>query len=692
MTNQEQVDAGCNVSGFIPSAESFDEALDDIVLKSCEALQTVDGGLTLLHDMTADKLKLSKQERNRGTLNVGVQEAITIRQAAREERERNRATGGRIQEPSIMQLREDARVRQEKLKEALVVSGQTSHGGSDPSGQKEDDARIYESEYEAFEKQESKASDPDLELELVPSNERMDVEKAIQEEKAAEERFHSLWEKQRKVNKQQSKQSQLEALLPDDEEEEDEELDALEMEIGDYIDLLHKHNKVDSEARVQRKEENYRTLNPEKGKGFGIWKDMRTNKRKSRKVVEQEQRIWEYVEDDDDVTVQAKPAVVKKAPSPENMLNRMKQKPETDDEKQLRITAMLDALDRRMALEAAEQSKRRAQALRKEQEEQELEGEESIDSEDETELESRAALSNKQLSFKSQNRAHDPYDDGIVHGVLDDFKVFGELGTRIIEEDCGIKTAGIKAILEDTRDALIDLPQVVKRGGEITISKHPVIHEIIILHDIEDEDISTEGGNSRFGTTTVDSSQGSAANTDGNDSLQVVVRKAEFNAELAEMELNPNRNKGTIVSGKDPEAKTSWSAAAALFAPAFMLGSSKKTVDPPTAPDARNDAEEGTSDAPASQLYDPSASNDTKQVTEGPKPRRIPVMSKAEPKGRLKISAFLEEDSPEEQVAFRRTGKILPASQALSQPGKKEVNDLSEIIPCWANQNQLITE
>eukprot|EP00980_Cylindrotheca_fusiformis_P011472 scaffold2659_cov107-Cylindrotheca_fusiformis.AAC.15 len=356
--------AACSPANILPTAGSFDEVLDDIMLKTCEALETLDGGITLLHDMTSDQCGGRKKRRDKkrhGRLKVGVEEAVAIREAEKKKSKR-------------------------KEKQKMVARKKAVASGQDP-----------------------------------PTGYGNDF------------------------------------LFGEQKEDEGDGLDALEAEIGHYIDMLNKEKK---EAKDQGENEGL----------FGFMTGFGEKQQNKESIESEEQLIWRALEES---KIRRRRFTNKKAPSPESMIGRVQNfEVETEEEREARITRMMDALDRRMAAQAQARQ--------------------------------------KGPTCKAIENDGDDQDDGLFFGLLDDFKVLGDLGGDVLQNDCGVnlsllmgdpnraveaaqddfyrevenskdpfaskkkhwgsKTATAMTalvneqlpqdILEDTRDALMDIPNV----------------------------------------------------------------------------------------------------------------------------------------------------------------------------------------------------------------------------------------
>jgi hypothetical protein len=378
-------DDACHAGDFIPTAASFDEVMDDLILKTCEALETLDGGITLLHDMTSEqfgaKKKKTKKKKQRA-LNVGVEEAVEIREAKKDRTRRKE---------------ERAVKKQEEAKEKNCFF-YNPFAQDPPTGDEEDSGRT-----------EPDSDEPDLD---------------------------------------------------DEEDDEDgEDLQALEAEIGHYIDMLQEHKDEEE------------THSDEKSELMGLMGDI--EKKQHLKALESEdQLIWSSLDKTNTRMRRMTRMTNKKAPSPENIIGRMHQnETETEEAREARITKMLDALDRRMAAQTAARSK---------------------------------GASKGEGKLMKTESFRDAYDDGLLFGLLEDFKAFGDLGDQGFGNDCGINLSLLKGsepmsleaaeeeyfkeveewkkskdppaqttlakkenwgILQDTRDALLDIPNACLGGG-----------------------------------------------------------------------------------------------------------------------------------------------------------------------------------------------------------------------------------
>jgi hypothetical protein len=579
-------------SGYIPSIESFDEALDDIVLKTCEALESMDGGITLLHN----------------TLDVGIRQANKGRVEDRHDSDEMETSS------------EEERMTHDEFKRQ--ARAQRTKSSADPHGDKAGEPI-------------SPAVRKDLQLELLPSTDLEAEHEAIKAEK-------------------------------------DEQLNTLEIEIRQYIDLLHM-------TKGAEKSEN--------GSEFGVWNDMRKSRAKmDKKIQDQEQCIWEYVDeiekeedDDDDHTVQMTPAGIKKAPAPENMMHRLrKQKPESEHARERRITDMLNALDKRMALEAFDRRKKAGEIFVPKVMGNKNDPPDPVEKEEKAEKEEKDSETAPKATFDSQKVSHDPYHDGIVHGIIDDIGVIGELGTTLMKDNCGLSPnpcSNIKLILEDTRDAFIDLPHVVMSGGEVTPAlpkaEHPEIQEIILTNEPKEDDsmLHSVGASSAFTSQTAEPMQESTQSTaSGSDKFS-----HSSNNAVAEMELNPNRKERQLVANEAP-GTLGW----AFCMPGVgitVIEEEQKDLDGP------KDPEDGMQDKSISLEQ---KCETKKDPNPSPQDRGTPlVMSDSKPKSRLKISAFLEDDD-ESNTAEQEDTKTAQK--------KNEIHGLNEILPCWAPENQLTTE
>jgi hypothetical protein len=545
LRNQEETwkqDDGCRTSDFIPTADSFDEVMDDLMLKTCEALETLDGGITLLHDMTSEqfgtKKKKKKKKKKQRALNVGVEEAVAIREA---EKERTR------------RKEEKAEKKREEAKEKKGFFYNPFAQDPPAAGDEEDSAK----------------TEPELD---------------------------------------------------DEEEDEDgEDLAALETEIGHYIDMLQEHKEEEEQH------------SDEKSELMGLMGDIE-RKQHLKALESEDQLIWSSL---DANTPRRRRMTNKKAPSPENIIGRMHQnETETEEAREARITRMLDALDRRMAAQTAARSK----------------GEGKI---------------RKTESFR------DAYDDGLLFGLLEDFKVFGDLGGQVLKDDCGINLSLLKGsepmsleaaeeeyfkeveeskdpkdppaqttlakrdnqgILQDTRDALLDMPNVCLGG---CVAQDSVA------------DARTEANAATYAAGT------NADFTNAINSTDVVFNKAGDALEDRSVD-NFDVDFG---GSRDPPA-LSWFS--------FLNPAPEQTSEEPE-PMAVPD-----------QIHlDGESRGDGQQEPKEEKPK-MPITKKPKKKG-LKITAYLEDDSQEQGTAIK------PIEMADSHG---TFDDMTDSIPCWNMQQK----
>lgn len=571
-------DAACNPGNFIPTADSFDEVMDDIMLKTCEALETLDGGITLLHDMTTDqfggrKNKKKKNKKKQKQLNVGVEEAHALREAEKE------------------------KVRRQEEKAAKRAARAEKERG------------FF---YNPF------ATDP-------PAGDEEDEDSEIaqasmdQEEKESEEA---------------------------EEEEEGEDLAALEAEIGHYIDMLQEHKDKEEGKRQERQPDGRSEL-------LGLMSGL-DKKQYLKSLESEEQLIWSSL---DTNKMRRRRFINKKAPSPENILGRMqKGQIETEEAREARITRMLDALDRRMAAQAA----------------------------------ARVGQKSRQIVERGEDEP-DPYDDGLLFGLLDDFKVFGDLGGKVLENDCGINLSLLKGdphkslkeadeeffkAVEDSKDPPVEMKNTGnKKKSDTTTDSNTATSALATLDEAgilaDTRDALLDIPNVCVGTSTIQNALDAARSvnpatyagtnaTNGINSTDVVFNKAGDALEDDSVD-NFDMDYG---GSRDPPA-LSWFS---------FLNATTETpeeeLNPMIVPDQIH-------------LDDESREDGLEQQQQQQQPIEAKQVSSAAPKKSkrkgLKITAFLEDDTD---------GKGVSRKSIERADSTGTFDDLGDMIPCWTMEQQ----
>ncbi|KAL3932677.1 MAG: hypothetical protein SGBAC_010737 [Bacillariaceae sp.] len=137
------------------------------------------------------------------------------------------------------------------------------------------------------------------------------------------------------------------------------DLRELEIEINHYIDMIKKHNDLET----MRKHENLTERGKRQDDVMELLKDVEKRHeeqqleqfqyRRQNKTSEDEHQIWSYVGDYYTGGVSRPTNPNRIAPSPENMLGRMVPRQETEESREARVSKMLDALDSRVAKQNA---------------------------------------------------------------------------------------------------------------------------------------------------------------------------------------------------------------------------------------------------------------------------------------------------------------------------------------------------
>ena len=391
------------ISDFIPSAASFGEALDDLVLKACEGLEVVDHGLTLCNEMASETIGAGPTEialSGRSTLRVGIPEALALREeekAPKQEEGSPTKDDFAVDPPSADEIIEET-----KKKSAKYVANAST-------------LKVLETGIGQY----------------------IDMLNEDQEEQKRSEQLSNEITEQLETLK--SKRAMAKKQLEENPEEK-----GLGEKIKHTEELIALWSLVQSKALKEEKKGGLEQKIEE------IKKDL--------EEAQSNQMIWKVMKDQSEYDLQSS------APFPENgSSKRIQQKrPESDEEHNVRLSKMFDDLDKRMAKNA------------------------------------EARLGNKEVKTSKYSLPATFFPNTVVKGCMDDLAVLREAGAEFLEEDFGAglkkqelqgepqnevidideaaaiavtESSGIRAFIEDTRDALCDtvLDKVLEEENELLI-------------------------------------------------------------------------------------------------------------------------------------------------------------------------------------------------------------------------------
>lgn len=397
------------ISDFIPSAASFGEALDDLVLKACEGLEVVDHGLTLCNEMTSEAIGAGPTEialSGRSTLRVGIPEALALRDEEKALQQEGSPTKDdvAVDPTSADEIVEETKteVKETKKKNAKYVANAST-------------LKVLETGIGQY-------------IDMLNEDQ--------EEQKRSEQLSNEIAEQLETLN---SKRAMAKKQLEENPEEKGlgEKIKQTEELIALWSLVQSKDLKEEKKGGLEQKIEE-------------IKKDL--------EEAQSNQMIWKVMKDQSEYDLQSS------APFPENgSSKRVQQKrPESDEEHNVRLSKMFDDLDKRMAKNA------------------------------------EARLGNKETKTSKYSLPATFIPNAVVKGCLDDLAVLREAGAEFLEEDFGVglekqelegktqnevidideaaatavtESSGIRAFIEDTRDALCDtvLDKVLEEENELLI-------------------------------------------------------------------------------------------------------------------------------------------------------------------------------------------------------------------------------